>query len=166
MFDNYFILKRLSKELENELKDFKFFKSVSQSKNEFVTGFFTKNTEKFLVFTFQKLPPLIYLRENFSFAKKNYAEFFNLLEHADLKSITIDDYERNIRFKFQNYELIFLIRGNHSNVVIIDDQNLIIDCYKKKDECLHKNFNQIFPASEIDLSFFNDESKFNSLFEN
>jgi len=166
MFDNYLVLKRLSKELENELKDFKFFKSISQSKNELVTGFFNNDTEKFLVFTFQKLPPLIYLRENFSFAKKNFAEFFNLLKDADLKSITIDDYERNIRFKFQNYELIFLFRGNHSNVVLIDDKNLIIDCYKKKDECLHKNFNQIYPASEIDLSFFNDESKFNSLFEN
>lgn len=166
MFDNYFVLKRLSKELENELKGFKLFKSISQSKNELVTGFFNHNTDKFLVFTFQKLPPLIYLRENFSFAKKNYAEFFNLLENAELKSITIDDYERNIRFKFQSYELIFLFRGFHSNVLLIDEKNLIVDCFKKKDEYLDKDFNQIFPLPEIDLSFFNYEQKFNSLFEN
>lgn len=166
MFDNYFILKRLSKELEKELKGFKFFKSISQSKNEIVTGFFHSNKEIFLVFTFQKLPPLIYLKEKFSFAKKNYTEFFEILQDNVLKAIIIDEYDRNLRFKFLSYDLIFLFRGNHSNVVLIDENDLIVDSFKKREEILNKDFKQVFPPSDLDLSYFNEAAKFNLLFEN
>lgn len=166
MFDNYFFLKRIVNELDKELKHFKFFKSVSQSKNELVTGFFNEKEEKFLIFTFQKLPPLIYLRDNFQFAKKNFAEFFPLLNNKPLNKITIDDFERNIRFNFENFTLIFLIRGHHSNVVLIDNSSkLILDSFKKSDEITNKNFAEVFPPSEIDTSIFNSEDNFNSLFE-
>lgn len=166
MFDNYFFLKRIVKELNRELKHFKFFKSISQSKNELVTGFFNNNEEKYLVFTFQKLPPLIYLRENFQFAKKNYAEFFELLSEKILIEVTIDDFERNIRFNFENLSLVFLFRGHHSNVLLIDrHSSLILDSFKKSVEMVNKNLFDIFPASEIDISYFTEEEKFNSLFD-
>ncbi len=166
MFDNYFFLRRIVNELDKELKHYKFFKAVSQSKNELVTGFFNEKEEKFLIFTFQKLPPLIYLRDNFQFAKKNYAEFFELIADKYLITITIDDFERNIRFNFGKYTLIFLVRGHHSNVVLIEsDSKLILDCFKKSNEIIRKNFDDLFPPSEIDISFFKIENKFNALFE-
>ena len=166
MFDNYFFLKRIVKELNRELKGFKFFRSVSQSKNELVTGFFSDNEERFLIFTFQKLPPLIYLRDSFQFAKKNYSEFFQQLSDESVNEITIDNFERNIRILFDGFSIIFLIRGHHSNVVLIDKNlNVILDSFKKPDELINKNFEEIFPPSDIDVSFFIDENKLNKLFE-
>lgn len=166
MFDNYFFLRRIVNELSKELKGLKFFKSVSQSKNELVTGFFSRSEEKFLVFTFQKLPPLIYLRDNFQFAKKNFAEFFEQLSDKEITEITIDNYERNIRFHFDNFLLIFLFRGHHSNAVLVEkNSNLILDSFKRPDELINKNFDEIFPSSDIDTSFFENDEKFNSLFE-
>lgn len=166
MFDNYFFLRRLSKELDKELRGLKFFKSISQSKNELVTGFFNESTEKFLVFTFQKLPPLIYLKKEFTFAKKNYVEFFEILSGKELNEILIDDFERNIRLMFDHFQIVFLFRGNHSNVVLIDSSNLIKESFKKPDEIKNKLFSEVYPSTEFDSSFFNDELKFNSLFEN
>ena len=166
MFDNYFFLKRIVKELNQDLKQFKFFKSISQSKNELVTGFFLNDQEKFLIFTFQKLPPLIYLKDDFQFAKKNYAEFFELLSEKILIEVTIDNFERNIRFNFENLSLVFLFRGHHSNVVLLNKHSqLILDSFKKSDEVSNKNFNELFPISQIDISYFTEEEKFNSLFE-
>lgn len=164
MFDNYFFLKRLSVELEKDLKGLKLIKSVSQSRNELVTGFFSDKKEKFLIFTFQKLPPLLYVKDNFSFAKRNFADFFEILSENELISITIDDYERNIRFKFLNHELIYLFRGNHSNVVLIDETETIIESFKKSTELVNRKFSEIFVVSDLDYSFFEDEQKFNSLF--
>lgn len=166
MFDNYFFLRRLTEELRKELRGFTFFKSISQSKNELVTGFFNKSLEKFLVFSFQKLPPIIYLKNEFAFAKKNYVEFFEILTDKELDEILIDEFERNIRFRFSDYQIIFLFRGNHSNVVLTNSDNLILESFKKSNELKGKNFIEVFPLSELDFTHFEDELKFNSLFEN
>ncbi len=165
MFDNYFFLKRLAKELEIELSDFRFHKAISQSRNELVINFYNDNREKFLIFTFQKLPPFLYIKDEFTFAKKNYARFFEKLNDNQIKAITIDSYERNIRLKFQDFSMIFLVRGSHSNVVLVDNNQTIIDSFKKSDEVINKNLNDVFPPSQIDYSFFEDENKFNSLFQ-
>jgi predicted ribosome quality control (RQC) complex YloA/Tae2 family protein len=165
MFDNYFFLKRIVKEIDKELKGFKFFKAISQSKNELVTGFFSDDKEKFLIFTFQKLPPFIYLREKFQFAKKNFAEFFEQLSDQIVKEITIDDFERNISFNFEDLSLVFLFRGHHSNTILIENNSkLILDSFKKSNDLINKNFDEIFPKSSIDTSIFKTEGKFNSLF--
>lgn len=166
MFDNYFFLTRIAKELNKQLNNFTFFKSVSQSRNELVTGFFTSSEEKFLIFTFDKLPPFIYLKGDFAFAKKNYVEFFAQLKNQKLLEIKIDKFERNIRLVFTGYELVYLFRGHHSNVILIDEDETILESFKKPDELNNKNFSEIFPASNLDLSYFNDELKFNSLFTN
>ncbi|NPV10334.1 MAG: DUF814 domain-containing protein [Ignavibacteria bacterium] len=165
MFDNYFFLRRIAKELENSLKGFEFFRSVSQSKNELVTGFFSENEEQFLVFTFQKLPPFIYLRNNFQFAKKNFVDFFKPLQDKILKEVTIDEFERNIRFDFENLNLIFLFRGHHSNTVLVDaNSNLILDSFKRREELINLKFEDVYPRSELDISYFKSEESFNSLF--
>ncbi len=164
MFDNYFFLTRIVDELKKELIGFEFFKSVSQSKNELVTGFFLLNEEKFLIFTFQKSPVLIYLKDQFAFAKKNYATFFEVLWGQKLKDISIDEFERNIHFHFDNHRLIFVFRGNHSNVLLVDENDLILESFKDKDKLTLKIFREVYQSSQLEKSFFTHAEKFDSLF--
>lgn len=164
MFDNYFFLTRLVDELKKQLIGFEFFKSISQSRNELVTGFFISQEEKFLIFTFQKLPVLIYLKDHFAFAKKNYASFFDELSSKKVKNIYIDEFERNIKFEFDGYNLVFVIRGNHSNVLLVDSSGVIKECFKQPQKFENQKFTEFFSSTDIDSSFFNNENKFNSLF--
>lgn len=163
MFDNYFFLTRIVDELKKELIGFEFFKSVSQSRNELVTGLFLSKEEKFLIFTFQKLPVLIYLKNQFAFAKKNYASFFEILQGQKLKDISIDEFERNINFHFESHKLIFLFRGNHSNVLLVDENELILESFKNKVELTLKMFREVYQSSKMEKSFFTDAEKFDGL---
>ncbi len=164
MFDNFFFLKRVSKELNERLTGFKFFRSISQSKNEIVTGFYSEETEQFVIFTFQQLPSLIYLKNHFAFAKKNYAEFFERLKDKTLKNISIGDFERNIIFDFSSEKLVFMFRGPHSNVVLIDKNNMIIESFKDSYALTDKNFFETFPTTSFDRDNFSNETKFNCSF--
>lgn len=164
MFDNYFFLTRLVDELKKELIGFEFFKSISQSRNELVTGFFHFEKEKYLIFAFQKLPVIIYLKDQFAFAKKNYASFFDELSGKKIKNIYIDEFERNVKFEFDGYNLVFVIRGNHSNVVLVDSNGVIKKSFKHPQKFENQKFTEFFSSTNIDSSFFNDGNKFNSLF--
>lgn len=165
MIDNYFFLQRLTNELNKELKGFTFVRSISQSKNELVCSFFKNETEKFLIFTFQKKQPLIFLKDQFAFAKKNFVEFFEIIKDLSIKNISIDDFERNLRLNFGEFELIFLFRASHSNVVLINSNN-IIDAFKNRKEIINHEFFEIFPSQNIDSSYFKEQDKFNSIFLN
>lgn len=164
MFDNYFFLTRIVDELKKELIGFEFFKSISQSRNELVTGFFHFEQEKYLIFSFQKLPVLIYIKDQFAFAKKNYVSFFEILQGQKLIDISIDEFERNIHFHFDNHKLIFVFRGNHSNVLLVDSSGVIIESFKHPQKFEKQKFIEIFSSSDINISLFKDENKFNSLF--
>ncbi len=164
MFDNYFFLTRIVRELNKELKGLKFFKSVSQSKNEIVTGFFNDKTEKYLVFTFQKLPPFIFIRDDFTFAKKNFVSFFTILSDKSIENISIDDYERNIRIKFGEYTIVILFRASHSNVFLIDSNETVIESFKKSQHYLNKKLSEVINPDNFDRQVFENQEKFNSIF--
>lgn len=165
MIDNYFFLKRLTNELAKELIGYTFFRSISQSKNELVCSFFKNGTEKFLIFTFQKNQPLLFLKAQYAFAKKNFVEFFEIIKDLSIKNISIDNFERNLRFNLGEFELVFLFRASHSNVVLVNSNN-IIDAFKNRKEIINHQFSEIFPYQNIDSSYFEEQDKFNSIFLN
>lgn len=164
MFDNYFFLKRICKELKEKLYGLTFFQAVSQSKNEIVIKLFRSELEQFLIFTFQQLPPLLYLKDVFPFAKKNYAKFFENLREKEIKNLRIDDYERNVFLEFDSEKLTFLFRGPHSNLILFDETYTILDSFKDKDDLIGKNFYEAFPSTDFDKLIFTDENKFNFSF--
>lgn len=160
MFDNYFFLSRLTKELNNALQNHTLVHAFSQNRNEIVLEFQKYSSSKFLVFSFASLPPLIDLREKFDKARRNVAQLFEDWYKEDLNEIVIDSYERNIRFLFKKFQIVIVVRANQSNVVLISNSNDVISSFKKKKELVNQDFNLVFPASEIDKRIFTEQLKF------
>lgn len=160
MFDNYFFLCRLTKELNNALQNYSIVDAFSQHRNEIVFKFQKYSNSKFLIFNFASLPPLIHLRENFGKARKNVIQFFEDIYNTSLSKASIDSYERNIRLIFNNFQIVILFRGNQSNCVLISDSGVTKSSFKKKRELVSKNFNLIFTASQIDETIFTNKAKF------
>jgi len=160
MFDNYFFLQRVTHELRREFQHYSFVESFSQSKNELVVKLEKDSFAKFLVFSFYSLPPFIYSRDNFAKAKKNVAQHFSSLEGKQVIRLSIDQYERNIRFEFESDHLVFVIRGNQSNCCLVSDDQ-IVSSLKKKKEYENRKFSTVYSASNIDFSVFKDKFKFN-----
>lgn len=160
MFDNYFFLCRLTKELDIALRDYSLIDAFSQNRNEIVFEFQKKSSSKFLIFSFTSLPPLIDLRENFDKARRNVAQLFEDWYKEDLNKVVIDSYERNIRLIFNNFQIVILFRGNQSNCVLISNSNEVISSFKKKKEIINKDFNLAFSASKIDKGIFTEQLKF------
>lgn len=160
MFDNYFFLCRLTKELDIALRGYSLIDAFSQNRKEIVFEFRKYSNSKFLVFSFDTLPPLIDLRENFGKARKNVIQFFEDVYNTSLSKASIDSYERNIRLIFNNFQIVILFRGNQSNCVLISDLGSIKSSFKKKSELVNKNFNSIVPLSQIDETIFTNKSKF------
>ncbi|MBU2445445.1 MAG: DUF814 domain-containing protein [Bacteroidetes bacterium] len=160
MFDNYFFLCRLTKELDIALRGYSLVDTFSQNRNEIVLEFQKHSSSKFLVFSFASLPPLIDLRENFGKARKNVIQFFVDIYNTSLSTASIDLYERNIRLIFDNFHIVILIRGNQSNCVLISDLGAIKASFKKKSELVNKIFNLIYPTSQVDETIFTNKAKF------
>ncbi|KOF03089.1 hypothetical protein OB69_07070 [Roseivirga seohaensis subsp. aquiponti] len=118
---NYYVLKRLSKSLEQLLLGAELVESFSQEKDELILGFLLKDKNSFyLRATLQSDFTALSFPKNFARSKRNSADIFPFLVRCKVQSIHQYGNERAFHIGFKNGAvLLFKMHGNRSNIILI-----------------------------------------------
>ncbi|MBE6720646.1 MAG: fibronectin/fibrinogen-binding protein [Ruminococcaceae bacterium] len=145
-FDGIF-LHLIKNEIKQKLCGFRVDKIYQPSKEELMFTFRTYDgTEKLLISAKAECPRIQLTEQYVENPKKPPMLTMLLRKHlggAKLRDITQDGFERIVTFVFDatndlgdpvTFRLITEIMGRHSNIILVDENGIIVDCVKKIDE--------------------------------
>ncbi|MEO1253720.1 MAG: NFACT family protein [Bacteroidota bacterium] len=152
MFHNYFFLKRLAKQLDENLKELELLECFSQNKDELILGFGDRKTQKEFYIRANLDPnvSLLSFPDQFARAAKNSVDLFEKLINKKVTRVAVFSYERSFQVEFEEHTLIFKMHARRANIL-----------YAYHDEVLdvfRKNLNQDF---DITPSALNKNIKIN-----
>ncbi len=161
MFKNYFTLNRHIVELNKILCGSSLVQAFTQEKDKLVLNFIKNDLALFVEINTDSALPYLILKSQFKRAKKNTLDFFKNFLPADLISIQIAEFDRVVKFSFEKFSIYFLIRGKHTNVVLIDSERNLQSFKKILDENEILNLNNLtysdsFIKPDIDISITNN----------
>ncbi|NWF90774.1 MAG: fibronectin/fibrinogen-binding protein [Ignavibacteriaceae bacterium] len=163
MFKNYFTLNRHTIECNELLKGYTLIACFTQEKNKLVLHFKNDDRENFIEISTDHQTPYFLIKNRYNRAKKNTLSFFNNFLPSKLKSISIAEFDRIIKFELESSSIFFLIRGKETNVVLIKD-SVELSAFKKLkkvSELLQELTNLKFTSSFTIPSFlYNIEEPF------
>ncbi|MBZ0178593.1 MAG: hypothetical protein K8F36_04810, partial [Melioribacteraceae bacterium] len=141
MIKNYYYLNRAVIELQS-LVNSQFNTPFAQEKNKLAFSIETDQFDsKFLLMSIDQNYPFILLRENYSRSKKNSIDFFDGYFPAILTKLEIAYRERVCKFSFGNFDIYYSIKGNDSNICVIDKSEKLFSFKSpKKEKNELKNF--------------------------
>jgi len=133
MIKNYFYLLRNVIELNKVLTGATINEFYSQEKDKLYLRLASKeNPHKHLFISADQNLPYLFLKNDHRKAKKNTINFWDEFVPGKLKNIEAAINERVIKFNFNNFQLYFIIRGNLTNIFLINDSNEITSFKKSK----------------------------------
>ena len=131
MHKDYFYLFRCCCELKEEILNYSFIEAFTQEKDVLIFRISSDGiNSKYCMISTNFQFPYILMKEEFHRAKKNTISFFQSFFPSILLNIQIGNYERAIKFVFSDFEIIFLLRGHDTNILLIKNQH-IVDSFKK-----------------------------------
>jgi len=140
MFNNYLVLRKLTKETDALFREMDLMEVFTQEKNCLILTFRGTNDKSpvspSLVISVNSVRPFVYWRDAYHRAKKNSIDFFTEYLPSRLKNISIADYERIIRVSFEKFDIYIVFRGPLSNVILINSAGEIITFKSETDENL------------------------------
>ncbi len=140
MIRHNYTLSKLVEELQF-LNGFRLAECFTQEKNSLVIVLCKPNEEYYLCYSGGPKLGCLYLREEFSRARKNTINVFEFLNSHDISHISIIENERIIQITFAHYIMnIILFGGAKSNIVLTDSKGIIIDSFKNKKNLINKSF--------------------------
>jgi predicted ribosome quality control (RQC) complex YloA/Tae2 family protein len=125
MYKNFFFLNKFAIEANNELTSYSLTDAFSQDKEKLILSFQSGPIVKFIEISVNPGTPFIVLRNKYSRAKKNSVSFFKSILPLKILSVETALYDRIVKFNGDKCSLYFLIRGKHSNVVMLNDENIL-----------------------------------------
>ena len=145
-FDGIF-LHLVKNEIKDKLLGFRVDKIYQPSKDELMFNFRTYDGTEKLLLSAKADCPRIQLTNQFVENPKNPPMLTMLLRKhlrgAKLRDITQDGFERIVTFVFDatndlgdpvTFRLVVEIMGRHSNIILVDENGIIVECIKKIDE--------------------------------
>lgn len=126
MHNNYYFLKRFSKELHDLLVGKVLYDCFSQVKEELVVAFTSSEEEVFLKTYISNNFAINTVKERFQKAKKNVRPFFKELIGLEVLKVRQFENERafSIEFKQSKYKVVFKMYGNRSNVLLFGGEDV------------------------------------------
>ncbi|MEO8210345.1 MAG: NFACT family protein, partial [bacterium] len=167
MLNNYFLIKETAEFLDENISGYSIDEIYTQEKNKLFINIVNeeKKDSKVLEYSIEKGMIYLVLKENFSKAKKNFA---NLLEEVYGKKIlNIDLYndDRAIVFKLQDEnEIIFTFFSNKANVFIVKNST-VINSFKDKDEYYQKSISEVIPVKGKNIEINNTDITLEKVFK-
>ena len=119
---NYYLLKRLSKQLNQNLQGAQVIEVFSQEKNELIIGLLLTNNDSFYIrATLQNEFTALSFPDNFARSRKNSADLFPTIIGNKVSHIHQYENERAFHVAFRNETmLLFKMHGNRSNIIYFD----------------------------------------------
>ncbi len=126
MHNNYYFLKKLSAELQQELQHATLLESFSQKKDELLLVFDCKGSLFHLQAYLSSSFSCLSFPDTFVRAHKNVATLFEELYGLSIKAVVQFDNERAFCLHFENdYQLLFKMFGNKSNIILFQNFQVI-----------------------------------------
>ncbi len=120
MHNNYYFLRKLSKQLKDELVGFRIREVFSQLKDELIIALENGSEEKYIKAHLDPSFCCLSFPESFSRARKNSVDlFYPIIDH---KVMDIVQFEQDRSFYLQiskGFQLLFKMYGNRSNVILL-----------------------------------------------
>jgi len=123
MLQNYFFLNRFLLEIKSSLEDSKIEEVFSQEKSKLVIVTSRGTELYFLELCVTPGNSYMNLRNNYSRARKNTVNFFDVLIGEKITSLEIADNDRVIKIKCTNSNMFFTIRGKFTNIFYLDEES-------------------------------------------
>ncbi|MBI5325362.1 MAG: DUF814 domain-containing protein [Ignavibacteriae bacterium] len=140
MIRHYYTLVKLTEELQL-LKGFRIIECFTQEKNSLVMFLYDDYKEYYLCFSGDSKIGGLYIRDDFSRARKNSLSMFENISGRIIKDIMIVDNERIIQIILDDYIVnIILFGGSKSNIIITDYKGDIVDSFKNKKKLSKEKF--------------------------
>ncbi len=151
-------LYHLKNEIKNELEGFRVDKIYQPSREELLFTFRTYDGTKKLLFSARAESARVQLTNQFVENPKKPPMLTMLLRKhlsgAKLRDIEQDGFERILTFVFDatnelgdpvTFKIIIEIMGRHSNIILVDENDIIVECVKKIDEYV-SSVRQVLPG--------------------
>ena len=151
MIKNYFFLNRFILESQPILLNQKIYSIFTQEKDKLLIEF-GNDRNKFLEICVNPGEPYIYVRENYTRAKKNTISLFSGFENKIIDSFQIASDDRIIRLKSGDDLLFFTIRGKLTNVITVYT-NGEIESFKKVDDSVLEEMKMEFSKKTFTNTF-------------
>lgn len=143
MFHNYFFLKRLTPELDKELKGLALLECFSQNKDELILGFGDQNREFYIRANLNPNVSLLSFPDQFARAGKNSVDLFPELIDKTVTKVEVFQYERSFQILFDNEALIFKMHARRANILYVMNGEV--------NSVFRKNISQDLEINPIDL---------------
>jgi predicted ribosome quality control (RQC) complex YloA/Tae2 family protein len=151
LLDNFFLLKEVSKFLEKEISGYIIKEIYTQEKDKLVITLSGKDSReiKFIEFSCSEQLPYIFLKNEYSKAKKNVLNLLPGLYEQEVLSVSILNEDRIICVNLSSELVIYFVffKSKYNLVVVVN--NKIIDSFKNKKEVVGVEVNNILLRKEI-----------------
>lgn len=131
MHNNYYFLRQLSRQLRKELTGFKIGEVFSQVKDELIIALYREKKELAIKAHLSPSFCCLSFPENFSRARRNSVDLFQQIIGSEILDIVQIDNDRSFYFQLRgDFQLLFKMHGNRSNVILIQEKS-IVEVFKK-----------------------------------
>jgi predicted ribosome quality control (RQC) complex YloA/Tae2 family protein len=124
--NNYYFLRQLSKQLNNQLADYTLVSCFTQNKEELIFEFNNTRTSFFIKASLHPSFCCLSFPVSFNRAKKNSVDLFDEIVLKKVISVRQFSNERCVAILLEeDYSLLFKMHGNYSNVVLLSKEKAI-----------------------------------------
>lgn len=126
MHNNYYLLRKLSAQLETIITGSVISECFSQNKDELIIRFEIKEKSFFIKASLQSEFCCLYFQDDFTRARKNSVDLFDPLIGLYVERITQYHNERSFSLDLtEGYQLLFKMHGNRANVVLFKNHSAV-----------------------------------------
>jgi len=141
MHNNFYLLKRLSFELNEKLRGKTLVEAFSQNKDELILGFSISPEDDFFIkANLSSSFSCLSFIDNFARSKRNSINLFETLIGLEIKSVRYFLNERSFYLDFGSHKLVVKLFGRFSNVILFEGEQPIFLFNQQFEEDSTKSF--------------------------
>lgn len=151
MIRNYYTLKKVTESLQKMI-GLRFRECFSQEKNSLIMIFDDSVKDYYLQYYGSSQNGSLFLKDNFSKARKNTVNLFPTLTDEVLQNVSLQSDDRIIVMEFIHTVVYFYVfGGSKSNVVVTNQDDIIIDSFKYSKQLINTKI--ILPQLQNKIDF-------------
>lgn len=150
MLNNFYTIKAIAQNLNKEISGYLVKEIFTQEKNKLLIEIFKEETSynKVLEFSIERNYNYLLIKNNYTKAKKNYANLFEEVSGNEILRIELFNEDRIISITLDDdCKLIFTFFSNEANCFAIKNYK-IVNAFKNKDSYILKDISKVIPAKK------------------